>query len=198
MIWLKLQSERVRVEKEYLIWLFNLRESERQRHRDWWVWEQREHSHSTETPPFIESTTAVSERFESKRIQEKNKFDSFKIRCFSKVQNGVVWTVIVFFIIIIYNNRPNLVPAKICISAGICRNCPKWPETARNLTRDGTGGGYSSTGLHTGTKNFGHSGPNRTESITMGQTHVNGWSRVITSQNGGSTDYIFPLKLGVL
>ena len=34
MIWLKLQSERVRVEKEYLIWLFNLRESERQRHRD--------------------------------------------------------------------------------------------------------------------------------------------------------------------
>ena len=83
----------------------------------------------------------MSERFESKRIQEKNKSDSFKIRCFSKVQNGVVWTVTVFFIIIIYNNRPNLVPAKICISAGICRNCPKWPETARNLTRDGTGGG---------------------------------------------------------
>ena len=76
----------------------------------------------------------MSERFESKRIQEKNKSDSFKIRCFSKVQNGVVWTVTVFFIIIIYNNRPNLVP-------GICQNCPKWPETARNLTRDGTGGG---------------------------------------------------------
>ena len=32
----------------------------------------------------------------------------------------------------------------------------------------------------------------------LGQTHVNGWSRVIASQNGGSTDYIFPLRLGVL
>ena len=31
----------------------------------------------------------------------------------------------------------------------------------------------------------------------LGQTHVNGWSHVITSQNGGSTDYIFPLRLGV-
>ena len=27
----------------------------------------------------------------------------------------------------------------------------------------------------------------------LGQTHVNGWSRVIASQNGGSTSYIFPL-----
>ena len=32
----------------------------------------------------------------------------------------------------------------------------------------------------------------------LGQTHVNGWSRVIASQNGGSTNYIFPLRLGVL
>ena len=32
----------------------------------------------------------------------------------------------------------------------------------------------------------------------LGQTHVNGWSRVIASQNGGSTGYIFPLRLGVL
>ena len=32
----------------------------------------------------------------------------------------------------------------------------------------------------------------------LGQTHVNGWSRVIASQNGGSTSYIFPLRLGVL
>ena len=32
----------------------------------------------------------------------------------------------------------------------------------------------------------------------VGQTHVNGWSRVVASQNGGSTSYIFPLKLGVL
>ena len=32
----------------------------------------------------------------------------------------------------------------------------------------------------------------------LGQTHVNRWSCVITSQNGGSTDYIFPLRLGVL
>ena len=34
--------------------------------------------------------------------------------------------------------------------------------------------------------------------MMLGQTHVNGWSRVIASQNGGSTSYIFPLRLGVL
>ena len=32
----------------------------------------------------------------------------------------------------------------------------------------------------------------------LGQTHVNGWSRVIASQNGGLTSYIFPHRLGVL
>ena len=32
----------------------------------------------------------------------------------------------------------------------------------------------------------------------LGQTHVNGWSRVIASQNGGSTGYIFSRRLGVL
>ena len=32
----------------------------------------------------------------------------------------------------------------------------------------------------------------------LGQTHVNGWSRVVASQNGGSTSYIFPLRLGDL
>ena len=32
----------------------------------------------------------------------------------------------------------------------------------------------------------------------LGQTHVNGWSRVIASQNRGSTDYIFPFRLRVL
>ena len=32
----------------------------------------------------------------------------------------------------------------------------------------------------------------------IGQTHVNGWSRVVASQNGGSTSYIFPLRLGLL
>ena len=32
----------------------------------------------------------------------------------------------------------------------------------------------------------------------LGQTHVNGWSRVIASQNGGSTRYIFPFRLRVL
>ena len=32
----------------------------------------------------------------------------------------------------------------------------------------------------------------------LGQTHMNGWSRVIASQNRGSTDYISPLRLGVL
>ena len=34
--------------------------------------------------------------------------------------------------------------------------------------------------------------------VVLGQTHVNGWSHVIASQNGGSTVYIFPLRLGVL
>ena len=34
--------------------------------------------------------------------------------------------------------------------------------------------------------------------VVLGQTHVNGWSRVVASQNKGSTDYIFPLRLGVL
>ena len=32
----------------------------------------------------------------------------------------------------------------------------------------------------------------------LGQIHVNGWSHVVASQNGGSTDYIFPLRLRVL
>ena len=32
----------------------------------------------------------------------------------------------------------------------------------------------------------------------LGQTHVNGWSRVIASQNGGSTSYIFPFRWRVL
>ena len=32
----------------------------------------------------------------------------------------------------------------------------------------------------------------------LGQTHVNGWSRVIVSQNGDSTSYIFPFRLRVL
>ena len=32
----------------------------------------------------------------------------------------------------------------------------------------------------------------------LGQTHVNGWSCVIASQNGGSTSYIFLFRLKVL
>ena len=32
----------------------------------------------------------------------------------------------------------------------------------------------------------------------LGQIHVNGWSHVVASQNGCSTSYIFPLRLGVL
>ena len=28
--------------------------------------------------------------------------------------------------------------------------------------------------------------------LALGQTNVNGWSLVIASQNGGSTNYIFP------
>ena len=32
----------------------------------------------------------------------------------------------------------------------------------------------------------------------LSQTHVNGWSRVIASQNGGLTSYIFPFRLRVL
>ena len=31
----------------------------------------------------------------------------------------------------------------------------------------------------------------------LGQTHVNGWSRVIASQNRSLIDYIFPFKLRV-
>ena len=34
--------------------------------------------------------------------------------------------------------------------------------------------------------------------MMLGQTHINGWNRVIAFQNGGSTDYLFPLRLGVL
>ena len=34
--------------------------------------------------------------------------------------------------------------------------------------------------------------------LELGQTHVNGWSRVIASQNDGSTDYIFPFRLRIL
>ena len=32
----------------------------------------------------------------------------------------------------------------------------------------------------------------------LSQTHVNGWKRVIASQNGGSISYIFPFRLRVL
>ena len=32
----------------------------------------------------------------------------------------------------------------------------------------------------------------------LGQTHVNGWSRVIISQNEDSTSYVFPFRLRVL
>ena len=34
--------------------------------------------------------------------------------------------------------------------------------------------------------------------MMLGQTHMNGWSYVVASQNGGSTDDIFPHRLGVL
>ena len=34
--------------------------------------------------------------------------------------------------------------------------------------------------------------------MMWGQIHMNGWSCVIASQNGGLTDYIFPLRLRVL
>ena len=40
--------------------------------------------------------------------------------------------------------------------------------------------------------------PDPLYNVMLGQTHMNGWSRVIASQNGGSTDYIFPFRLGVL
>ena len=33
--------------------------------------------------------------------------------------------------------------------------------------------------------------------MLLGQTHVNGWSRAIASQNGGSTSYIFPFRLRI-
>ena len=34
--------------------------------------------------------------------------------------------------------------------------------------------------------------------MLLGQTHINGWSHVIASQNGGLTSYIFPFKLRIL
>ena len=34
--------------------------------------------------------------------------------------------------------------------------------------------------------------------MMLGQTHVNGWSRVVAFQNGGSINYIFPFRLRVL
>ena len=34
--------------------------------------------------------------------------------------------------------------------------------------------------------------------MVLGQTHVNGWSRVIVSQNRGLTNYIFLFRLRVL
>ena len=34
--------------------------------------------------------------------------------------------------------------------------------------------------------------------LVLGQTHVNGWSWVIVSQNEGLTDYIFPFRLRIL
>ena len=34
--------------------------------------------------------------------------------------------------------------------------------------------------------------------MVLGQIHMNGWSRVIASQNRGSTSYIFPFRLRVL
>ena len=34
--------------------------------------------------------------------------------------------------------------------------------------------------------------------MVLGQTHVNGWNRVLASQNRGSTSYIFPFRLRVL
>ena len=32
----------------------------------------------------------------------------------------------------------------------------------------------------------------------LGQTHMNGWSRIIATQNRSSTNYIFPFRLRVL
>ena len=73
MIWLKLESKRVRVEKEYLIWLFNPRESESQR-------QMREHStEHIEHRDSIESTMAVSEGFGSERMKEKNRFENLRL-----------------------------------------------------------------------------------------------------------------------
>ena len=37
-----------------------------------------------------------------------------------------------------------------------------------------------------------------TRFMMLGQTYVNEWSRVVASQNGGSTSYIFPFRLRVL
>ena len=36
------------------------------------------------------------------------------------------------------------------------------------------------------------------ELIALGQIDMNGWSHIIASQNGDSTNYIFPFRLRVL
>ena len=80
----------------------------------------------------------VSERFEVKESKKRIGLTHLRLGILVKSKT-VVWTFTFFF----FNNRPNPVVAKIFISARICQNCPEWPkwlETARNLTRGGTGG----------------------------------------------------------
>ena len=99
-----------------------------------------------------------------------------------------------FIFFIFYNNKPNPIPAKIYISAGI------WPKFSGMIGMDRNSPkfdprwnvGYSGTNLHTDTKNFGRFGRNGMESITMVRTK---WSWL--NLNLGETKRSWPnLNLG--
>ena len=138
MIWLKLESERVRVEKEYLIWLFNPREWDCDRVRDRWVWESREIERAQHWAVSTLSTTVVSDGFESERMKEKNRFENLRLGLLVKSKMMLFGPLQFFFFFFFFlNNRLNPVLAEIC------RNLPEWPEwpeTAWNLTRGGMEG----------------------------------------------------------
>ena len=56
----------------------------------------------------------------------------------------------------------------------------------------------SSSDLHFDRRGLWETAPPALFLWMLGQTHVNEWSRVVASQNGGSTSYIFPFRLRVL
>jgi len=116
---------------------------------------------STSTTAVGTRTTAVSEGFESESENERMKEKGSELGLLVKskmVSFGHYW----FFF---FFNSESCTDRNLRTG----RNLPERPErteTSRNQTGGGTGG-VSSTGLHTGTKNFGCSGRNGTVLITM-------------------------------